>query len=233
MAPITRAGRKKFKFSSLPTELRLMVWKESVEPRILHITAETITLPRPATRQSTGGSWFWILNHTHVRFKAREPPPIALQICHESRTVALKHYTLAFHSTTSPLARAREMNQTAIYFNPELDIVHIVDALGSGIHTLFQRTDQETVQSIRALAVALPGSTVHPEFTRYVSKHLLALEGLETFILVIAGDAESTRSNMEDALFKTKDLLRSERKWEEWKVPVVKVMNSEAFESHL
>jgi hypothetical protein len=35
MALITRsASRKAFKFSSLPTELRLMIWTETFEPRI-------------------------------------------------------------------------------------------------------------------------------------------------------------------------------------------------------
>jgi hypothetical protein len=106
MAPITHsqaAARKRFKFLSLPTELRLMIWKETFEPRILHITSKT-TYNRPATRQSSDDSdVIYTIHYTHIHFKAREQPPIALQICHESRTLALKHYSPSFHSTTSPV----------------------------------------------------------------------------------------------------------------------------------
>jgi hypothetical protein len=57
---------------------------------------------------------------------------------------------------------------------------------------------------------------------------------LETIVLVILGcDAESTRKIMEDALIEVKDGLRLEGKYAEWKLPVVKVMSSRAFESAL
>jgi hypothetical protein len=125
------------------------------------------------------------------------------------------------------------MNQTTIYFNPELDTVHIMNHVGDGIRILSKRTNPETVQSIKVLAIAVPGSIGQAGFIHNLSRHLPALERLETFILVIEGETESARKNMEDALIKANERLRLEGKCGEWKVPVVKVMNSEAFESHL
>lgn len=95
-----------------------MVWRESIEPRILHITTEKIAIPLPVG---------YCAKSTHIRFKSREKPPIVLQICHESRAVALEHYTPSFHSTTRPPLRGLEMEQTALFFNSELDTVHILD----------------------------------------------------------------------------------------------------------
>jgi hypothetical protein len=237
---VTTIMAKTFKLLSLPTELRLMIWNETFQPRILHITSEKTTLYRPVTQQSSDDSDEVIhaIRHTHTRFKAREKPPIALQICHESRALALKHYTPSFHSTISPLAvpgnmisPLPEMNQTAIYFNPELDTVHILEDFGGAIYDLSKRTNQATTLSIKVLAVQIPGHFSRTEAIRYLSRHLPSFGRLETIVLVDFGwDAEST---LEDILIKTRDSLRLARKCAEWKVPVVKAMNSRAFESHL
>src|ERR1700730_17384836 len=105
-APVTcSTSGKTFKFSSLPTELRLMVWKETFEPRILHITSEMIS-SQLTFPPGQGGCVN--LPHAHLRLKSREPPPIALQICREFRALALKHYTLSFHSSTSPSPHVSE-----------------------------------------------------------------------------------------------------------------------------
>jgi hypothetical protein len=234
---IMAATRKTFKLLSLPTELRLMVWNETFESRILHITSETTTLYRPVTQQSSDYSDV-VIHHIRTCFKAREKPPIALQICHESRALALKHYTPSFHSTISPLAvpgkmisPLPEINQTAIYFNPELDTVHILEDFGRAIYDLSKRTNQATTLSIKVLAVQIPGHFSRTEAIRYLSRHLPSFGRLETIVLVDFGwDAEST---LEDILIKTRDSLRLARKCAEWKVPVVKAMNSRAFESHL
>jgi hypothetical protein len=224
--------RKNVNFSSLPAELRLMIWKETIERRILHITSKTAILYRrdPAIRRSS--DVIWTTAHTHVRFKAREDSPIALQICHESRTLALKHYTPSFLSTTSPLPDAGETNQTAIYFNPELDTVHIFENVGDKIHNLTQRTNRETIQSIKVLALEFSGRFLQAE-ARYLSRCLLVFKGLETVVLVFGWDAEFTRKIMEDALIEVHNRLRVEGACAEWKVPAVKVMNSRAFETHL
>jgi hypothetical protein len=241
---VTTIMAKTFKLLSLPTELRLMIWNETFQPRILHITSEKTTLYRPVTQQSSDDSDEVIhaIRHTHTRFKAREKPPIALQICHESRALALKHYTPSFHSTISPLAvpgnmisPLPEMNQTAIYFNPELDTVHILEDFGGAIYDLSKRTNQATTLSIKALAVQFLGdSSFSPaEAARYLSRHLVRVFWrLETIVLVVFGwDEEATRKDMEDVLVKTHDSLRLVGECAEWKVPAVKVMDSIAFES--
>ena len=108
------------------------------DPRILHITSKTTT---KKTSQSKP-----------VRFKARELPPVSLQICCESRALALKHYVASFHPMTSPHQRASEMTHTAVYFSPELDAMHVVDEFGCEFVTLAQCTDKETIRSISLLA---------------------------------------------------------------------------------
>jgi hypothetical protein len=203
-----------------------MVWNETFEPRILHIVAQTLSLAEPHAQIRRGK-----MSPFHVRFKSREKPPIALQICHESRTLALKHYTPLFHSTTHPSSRAAEMNQTAVYFNPERDTVHILSDFSHGIHSLSQRTTQETIESIKVLAVEFSHSFLLAQSTHYLANRLPAFKRLETLVLVIGGDAEAHRKYMVEANDRIR--LGKDAKWKEWKVPAVKAMNSEAFEGHL
>jgi hypothetical protein len=167
MAPITRsAARKDYQFSSLPTELRLMIWRKSFESRILHITSETIL------------SHLHKLTITHVRFKSREKPPIALQVCHESRALALKNHIASFHSYTFP--HASGIKQTALYFNPELDTVHIAERLDKEFHDPFRCTDSETTRSIR---------TFFDDHRRQdIAGGLCAFQSLETLILVVGDE---------------------------------------------
>jgi hypothetical protein len=110
-------------FSTLPAELRTVIWEATFVPRILHITIEQCGRhmhpqppnPGPCTIRTR------CVNHQR-RLKALGRPPIALQVCYESRTVALKHYKPSFHS----LAVSQDDTfKSFIYFNPELDTVHI------------------------------------------------------------------------------------------------------------
>jgi hypothetical protein len=199
-----------------------MVWNKTFEPRILHITIERIVLPRCKRRHRPS---------YHILFKALEKPPIALKICRESRALALKNYAPSFHSTTT-LTDTEGTNHTAIYFNPDLDTVHILDNFGHGIITLSQCINQETLQRIKVLAVEFPRHVPPSQFTRYLSMRLPMFERLEIIVLVFGWDAAFTQKCMEDALIEVNDRLRLEGKNGEWKVPAVKVMNPEAFESH-
>jgi hypothetical protein len=170
----------------------------------------------------------------HFRFKSREKSPIALQICHESRTLALKHYTPSFHSTTSPVERASQVKQTALYFSPELDIVHIAD--DKQFWNLSYRAQTETIQSIKALAIG--NEIFQNQWTNYSAERLFAFESLVTLVLVIerevGGDEqELIRANMEGHLIKAQDRLVLQGNCKEWHPPTVKVMTRRAFENHL
>jgi hypothetical protein len=103
------------------------------------------------------------------------------------------------------------MMHTAVYFSPELDTVHIVDEVGGEFFRLAQRTNKETVRSIRALAF---GSSLLQDVSRYhIATSLLAFESLEMLVLVVEGEvgeeqAESIREQAEDHLVKVqKDRL--------------------------
>jgi hypothetical protein len=128
------------------------------------------------------------------------------------------------------------MKQTALYFNPELDTVHIVDDQPStDLRNLSDRTDEETIQSIKALAIVLQDKFVH----YIIAQRLLEFERLETLILVVDGGTEgdgeesSFRERTENKLVKVRDYLVLHGNCKERKLPAVKVMTPEAFENHL
>jgi hypothetical protein len=237
MAPIIRSTtRKTFKFSSLPTELRLMVWRESMERRILHITTEKTILPEPIIRKKRSRAHRSCYRgiSTHVRFKSCEKPPVALQICRESRAAALEYYTPSFHSTPCLLSHASEMVQTSLYFNPVLDTVHIQVTDNEPDNDLFNlayRTDEETIQSIRVLAI---GGPFAPEkfmkITRFVARNLHPLQALEKLILVDNCGTGFVWACMKADLDMAKDQLVLQGKCKEWKLPVVEVVAPQYFE---
>jgi hypothetical protein len=239
MAPITRSTRSatRKKFSSLPDELRRMVWEATIVPRILHITVETIKLPplEPPTGRRRKSS----PPHNHVRFRAVEKCPATLHVCHESRTVALKHYTPSFHSSTYPQSRASSQKQTAIYFNPKLDVVHIEDKYHDRVRQLLScRTDEETTRSIRVLVIE--GSVTVPQEaeadfpTLYpqIWHDLPLFKGLEDIIWVFDDEetkkkADAIRDGIERHMNMFKDSLQA--RGEVWRVPAIKVMDPKTF----
>jgi hypothetical protein len=130
------------------------------------------------------------------------------------------------------------VEQTALYFSPEFDTVHIVNGpRGTEFFKLSCRTDKETIRSIKALAIRHQLS--QDRWAPYIAGGLRALESLETLILVVDGETgsdgegSSMRLNMEDHLVKTRDQLVLQGICKEWKLPAVKVMTPRAFESYL
>jgi hypothetical protein len=200
-----------------------MIWRESFQPRILNITSKT-TQHRNV--------------YSFIRFRALEPPPIALQICHESRALALKHYIPSFHSTTFPSMHASEVKQTAIYFNPEIDTVRIVTTphdYGRKYEIFSLYTDEETIRRIKTLAVLQDDYAMQSLAMRLPTSQF---EGLKTLILVVEREAgmheeESIWEDMEDQLLKIKDQLALPENCEEWTPPVVKVMSAQTLENQL
>jgi hypothetical protein len=131
------------------------------------------------------------------------------------------------------------MKQTALYFNPELDTVHII--VGSKHTTQFWAlsniVDKETIQSIKMLAIEIQG--FDDEWARYFAGKLVLFARLETLISVVGDETRrdeegsSNQVNMEDHLVKVKDQLVLRGDCTGWNLPVVKVMTRQAFETHL
>jgi hypothetical protein len=118
------------------------------------------------------------------------------------------------------------MKPTAVYFDPERDTVHLID-LGREVHHLLQDNNEETMRSIKALAM---GGRLLGEV--YIMKRF---ESLETLIIVVEGEtgrneAESIRENMEGLLIKTRDRLTLRGHCKEWKLPMVEVMDALDFD---
>lgn len=102
-------------FPHLPVELRLYIWNCSFSPRNVGIKVRF--------RDGRFSDW--------VTRKSTPSPPIALQVCHESREEALKCYILSF-GTSVHLPR--------IYFNYQIDIL----CFGDGPDALRLFPDRET-----------------------------------------------------------------------------------------
>jgi hypothetical protein len=106
-------------FPNLPFELRLKIWRSALPgPRNVGIKI----------RIKDAGFGGWIARNS------APPPPVALQICHESRKEALKYYILSFGTAVYP---------PTVYFNYEIDTL----CFGDGIDVLGQfpeRTRYET-----------------------------------------------------------------------------------------
>jgi hypothetical protein len=100
------------------------------------------------------------------------------------------------------------------------------------------RTNEKTIRRIKVLALGaqLP---LAETMTHIPTWNLFLLRELETLILVVemeAGRNEggSIQEYMQDRLIKARDRLRMHgRKEFEWKLPVVMVINPQAFENHL
>jgi hypothetical protein len=126
------------------------------------------------------------------------------------------------------------MKQTAIYFSPELDTVHIVQGEhGNRFWALSDLFYRETIESIKTLAIG--NKRIENQLiTDFGAGRLSAFKGLETLILVVErgverNGAELIRLSVEDFLVKDKDLWKRK----EWKLPAVMVMTRRAFETHL
>ncbi|KAJ9132256.1 hypothetical protein NKR23_g11324 [Pleurostoma richardsiae] len=70
-------------FPDLPPEIRLQIWSLLIQPRIVLVTCVDAADPSPA--------------RAHLASRPRRPPvPALLHASHEARSLALRHYELAF-----------------------------------------------------------------------------------------------------------------------------------------
>jgi len=160
---------------------------------------------------------------------------------------ALKYYTPSFHSSTLPLDRASSEKQTAIYFNPDLDTVHVMDEFGGRLlRFISQRTDEETIKSIRFLVIKKIFIDLDSEDEDYAVwgedqndfsemwDDLVLFERLEEIIWVFddADTKEKAKSDRREILHEMKTFRNSLRqRGVVWRVPAVKVMGPKTLES--
>jgi hypothetical protein len=107
-------------FPLLPLELRRKIWAHTFQPQILEYSFRTthvlcIVLTKIGEPRS------------YNEFSSNKPPqiPVALHICHESRSFALEHYILSSGGTEppGPLQDYPDLKPRPIYFNPNIDVV--------------------------------------------------------------------------------------------------------------
>jgi hypothetical protein len=109
----SRMSRQVADFSTLPTERRLQIWRYScLTPRIIEMRTDDYP-----------GNWnisFYPTRHgTEIRtiqWVTQTTAPAVLSVCHESREMALKVYTLRFEVLAS--------GSSIIYINPLLDTIY-------------------------------------------------------------------------------------------------------------
>jgi hypothetical protein len=96
-------------FPTLPTEIRLKIWRHALPPRIIEIRFRGLP-------NCVGNSYGSLEPH----FTSRIPRP--LHVCRESRTEALRHYELNFGLDTSSLMDTNR-ECAGIYVDFEKDIL--------------------------------------------------------------------------------------------------------------
>jgi hypothetical protein len=114
---MTALLRQFYLFPQLPTEIRLKIWPLTLcEPRIVEIR----TSDYPANFELI--SFSQNKRVSDINWVTKAPPPAALSVCRESRSEALKVYTLRIQLLANKLAGPGWCE--VIYLNPEIDVVY-------------------------------------------------------------------------------------------------------------
>jgi hypothetical protein len=162
-------------FSRLPPELRRKIWRHALpSPRIMSI--DFIQRPR----------------HSIPQFESNHPPPVLLQVCHESREVALESYELVFRaqgpvgpsqatSTGTPTAAAGAgAGSGGFYFDFRGDTLCFTrETMPLRIVLFLEDMSPSEVAQVRYLAVGT-------ELPKDVMKYITQFHGLEIFSLILS-----------------------------------------------
>jgi hypothetical protein len=154
------------RFSKLPVELRLMIWKEALpRPRLVEVNFRFKNDEFPFGSELASCA-------------TRTSPPAILGVCHESRTEALKHYSMCF---------AVDDGQANICFDLKVDIMFIacddlvellccLKCVGGLIQPCFQGLCH------LAIGICSDNMIIKPADFLFLMEDL---RGLETFTLVL------------------------------------------------
>lgn len=141
-------------FHNFPLEIRLMVWKLSLEPRTIEVRFSK------SPRQS---------KHDFV-----SDTPNVLHTCQESRRELLKFYKIAFQTPSS-------MNK--VYFNFDIDTLHIRPCRYSDFHLgHFLKNFPEKGQLKKISFTGLTYATSVPNHNPYLPPLILDFTALEEVV---------------------------------------------------
>ena len=170
-----------FDLNRLPPELRMMVWRRSRGNRVL-------TIPR---RRVLHHPTFTLLDILDV---AQSPSELVGTFLanHESHSVALTHYPLAFGTNTSHLAGASAQLGQNVYtvrtpFSAAHDIIFIDDLANVGLQIITPLITDNDRRSIQRLAISI-NTTKGTEVTAFISQ-LCLFPSLRELILIVDDDA--------------------------------------------
>lgn len=109
-------------FPLLPLELRLKIWYFTFSPRILQYELASIHIVSVITAVPGDPDCY---HQFSTKSQSSAAPPMALQVCHESRSFALEHYLASYSSTPIPifLQDYPDIPPRPVYYNPKMDIV--------------------------------------------------------------------------------------------------------------
>ncbi|CZS93657.1 uncharacterized protein RCO7_09477 [Rhynchosporium graminicola] len=175
-------------FPKLPAELRLMIWELALPgERIVRIQEFVESSPHDRILQA----------YQCIGSKARVPT--LLHVCHESRTLALKHYTI--------ILKNRLLKPT--YFNPDLDTL-----LFASLSDLFKFAQPDDLyQSVRLSQFIHPGLyhfTSLYNFTNYLPKLSVDEESIEKKVKhVVIGWSKSIPFNIWNQFTPWEEIERS------------------------
>jgi len=159
-------------FSQLPTEIRRAIWKFTFVPRVVEIYYGGI--------YSNGG------------FSSDALPPIALEVCKESRDLALEAYPLCFGSIYHP---------AHIRFNLSLDVLLFDIDFQSKMPHLLGIMNQQEISGLRYLAIEsdiLEKYRPFRDIKKPLKRALGHLSGLKELLIVYDVSDMTSRIHSDD-----------------------------------
>ncbi|KAF4636701.1 hypothetical protein G7Y89_g1396 [Cudoniella acicularis] len=162
------------RFPELPTEIRLKIWREAAEPRIVEICQDLDSYAKEAKERGEEEP-----NVDDAPFYSSTKIPSIFRVNQESRSVALQEYPLSFPNGEHP---------ARIYFNPGVDTLYFPAwCFERSIDVFEERVPTEEKKNIRRLAVEFLiwyGSQERENYLNNEQIDLFEFPNLEELLLV-------------------------------------------------
>lgn len=169
-------GQTFYPFKRLPTELRQMIWRLTLIPRIVEVLWMVHDDDEDDPEEHADE-----MVPDDIEYVAHAPLPVALQTCKDSRYAVLGLYPLCFPSET---------NDAGIRFNFSLDTLYINDDLDLVYHRFMGMLQPTEVSSIKYLALCDSAgyrehSEAWDEYWEHLGKSIKNLPALKEFTIVV------------------------------------------------